>query len=366
MTRVLRTVGLIILAAAAVVAYSAAFIVDEREKALVVRFGEIRRTIEDPGLYLKLPFFENLIYVEDRMLFFESQDKRVQVVDGRRYLVDTITMLRIVDPRQFREAVGANLQLAQERLETRLDAALRATYGRRTFEAALSKEREAMMHEIRDVLRPEARQLGIEIVDVRIRRTDLLPDVLTSTYERMNAERLAEAEEIRAVGNQRQLQLRAEADRKAVILVSEARRDAEIIRGEGDAERNNIFAAAFERDPEFFAFYRSMQAYVNSLQGEDTTLVLSPDSEFFSYFMQALSSRVPSEGGTSGDGGGAAPSARAAPEADARQSDAATQAGSDDASAGAASAGDAANADGRQEATGADADDRAEAAGTVQ
>jgi len=299
MKNILRTGLLVLIAALLAVFYLSTFIVDEREKALVVRFGEIQRAVDKPGLYFKMPFAivgaDEVIYMEDRLLFFESQDKRVQVSDSRRYLVDTITMLRIVDPQKFRESVGANLRLVRERLETRLDAALRATYGKRTFEAALSRERVAMMREIRDQLRPEASELGIEIVDVRIRRTDLLPEVLKSTYERMGAERLAEAEQIRAVGNERSLTIRAQADRQAVVLVAEAQRDAEIIRGEGDGERNRIFAEAFTKDPEFFSFYRSMQAYAKSLADSDTTLVLKPDSEFFEYFNQAKEPAKPGQ-----------------------------------------------------------------------
>lgn len=291
-----RTFLIVLIAVGALAAYTGTFIVDEREKALVIRFGAIERIVNDPGLNLKIPFVDQLIYVDDRVLFFESRDKPVQVVDSRRYLVDTITMYRVVDSKRFRESVQASLNRAEDRLDTRLEAALKATYGKRTFEAALSVERGQMMHEIRDQLIPQARDIGIEIVDVRIRRTDLLDQVLQSTYDRMSAERLAEAEQIRAVGNERSLTIRAQADRQAVVLVSEAQRDAEIIRGQGDAERNRLFAGAFTRDPEFFAFYRSMLAYANSLQGDGTTLVLNPDSEFFEYFGTDTSKTPPKTG----------------------------------------------------------------------
>ncbi|MGI9379213.1 MAG: protease modulator HflC [Methyloligellaceae bacterium] len=279
----IRVITLLILAGAAFVGYSSVFVVDEREKALVIQFGQIQRTIDKPGLYFKLPVIEELVYVEDRLLFIESRDKTVQVIDGRRYLVDAITMMRITDPQKFRETVQASLARARDRIETRMDAALRQTYGKRTFEAALSKDRQAMMEEIRDQVKNEALDLGIEIVDVRIRRTDLTDEVLKDTYERMSAERFAEAAQLRAIGDAQRRRIRAEAEREAVELVSKARRESEIIRGEGDAERNKIFADAFQRDPEFFAFYRSMQAYPNSLKGNDTTLVLTPDSEFFRY-----------------------------------------------------------------------------------
>jgi membrane protease subunit HflC len=293
-----KTLILVVVAVLALIGLTCVFTVDEREQALVVRFGQIKRTITEPGLYFKAPaFVDSVIYVEDRIRFMESRDKPVQVIDSRRYLVDTITMYRIVDAQKFRESVQASLQRAQDRIETRLEAALKAVYGRRTFEEALSEARAEMMREIRDQLRPQAREIGIEIVDVRVRRTDLLPEVLRSTYDRMSAERLAEAAEIRAVGTERSLQIRASADRRAVVLVAEAQRDSEIIRGQGDAERNRIFAEAFTQDPEFFAFYRSMQAYASSLADSETTMVLSPDSEFFDYFRSGQNRGAVPEGG---------------------------------------------------------------------
>jgi membrane protease subunit HflC len=284
MGKILKPFALILVAIGLLIVFTSTFVVDERQKALVVRFGEIQRTIEDPGLNFKMPIIDEVVFVEDRVLFFESIDKSVQVVDGRRYLVDAVTMLRITDPRKFRETVGADLNLARDRIDTRLDAALRQTYGKRTFGVALSKDRAAMMREIRDQVKTEAKALGIEMIDVRIRRTDLMPDVLKDTYERMNAERFAEAAQLRAVGETARRRIRAEADREAVELVAKAKRESEIERGKGEAERNRIFADAFNRDPEFFAFYRSMKAYSNSLKGSGTTLVLSPDSEFFEYF----------------------------------------------------------------------------------
>jgi membrane protease subunit HflC len=285
--------GLIFVAAIVVLAYSSIFTVDERQLALVIRFGEIQRTIERPGLYFKLPLFEELRKVDDRIMFLQSTDKAVQVVDGRRYSVDAITMIRIVDPRKFRETVDADMAVARARIETRLDAALRQTYGRRSFGAALSEDRNNMMLEIRDQVRREAESLGIKIVDVRIRRTELMPDVLQDTYERMSAERFAEAAELRAIGQAQATRIQAEADRAAVELLATAQRESEIVRGEGDAERNRTFADAFGRDVEFFNFYRSMQAYSRSLAGTETTLVLSPDSEFFRYFGMGGSSLEP-------------------------------------------------------------------------
>ncbi len=279
----MKTVGAILLAVIAFLLWSALYIVDEREQVLIVRFGKIQKVVREPGLNVKVPILDELVRVDDRILFFDTPDKAVQVVDGRRYLVDAITVLRIKDPRRFLERVGASLTRAKSRLEPRIEAALRAVYGRRTFDAALSKDREAMMREIARMVRPEALDLGIEVVDVRIRRTDLLPEVLKDTYERMNAERFAEAAELRAVGRAKAAKITAEADRQKVEMVANAQKEAEIIRGQGDAERNAVFAKAFSKDRDFFAFYRSMKAYEQSLTS-GSTLVVEPKSEFFRYF----------------------------------------------------------------------------------
>jgi len=280
----LRTFVLIALAAVAFVAYLALFQVDQRQSALVLRFGDIYRTVENPGLYGKVPVADTVIPIDDRLLLWESNDKVVQVADSRQYTVDAFTIAQVVDPRKFRETVGADYEIAKAQVERRLDSALRQTYGKRAFDAALSKDRAVMMREIRDQVRAEAENIGIRIVDIRIRRTELQKDALTATYQRMESERLAEAKDLRGKGEAAKIRLMAEADRKYVETISTARRQSEILRGEGEAERNKVFAGAFERDPEFFAFYRSMQAYAKSLTGSGTTLVLSPNSEFFKYF----------------------------------------------------------------------------------
>ena len=279
-----RSLAGIAAAVLVIVAYMSYFIVDEREKALVLRFGEISRIVEKPGLYFKVPIADSVVMIEDRIVIWESLDKGVQVVDGRRYLVDTFTVARISDSQKFRQTVGADLARARMRIETRLDAALRQTYGRRTFDSALSQDRDVMMKEIRDQVRTEALALGIDIVDVRIRRTDLMPDVLEDTYNRMSSERKAEAADLRSKGEATKTRMIAEADRTYTEKIAEARKRSEIIRGEGDAERNKVFAQAFEQDPEFFGFYRSMEAYGKSLSSQGTTFVLNPNSEFFRYF----------------------------------------------------------------------------------
>jgi membrane protease subunit HflC len=271
-----------------ILGFSSFFIVNERQQAIVLRFGEIVEVKTEPGLYFKLPFgfleADNVQLIEDRVLRFDLDDIRVQVSGGKFYEVDAFVAYRISDPRTFRQTVSGSVTLAEQRLRTRLDAALRRVYGLRGFEAALSEERSSMMREVRDQLRPDANSLGLEIEDVRIRRTDLTQEVSQQTYDRMKAERLAEAERLRARGREAAQRIRARADREVVEIVAEARRESEILRGEGEAERNAIFADAFQRDPEFFEFYRSMAAYTQALDSEGTSMVLSPNSEFFRYF----------------------------------------------------------------------------------
>lgn len=275
---------------AAAIFYFSYFTVDVRQKVLVQRFGEVNRIIETPGLYFRVPVADDLVYIDNREIIWNSDNKEVQVSDKKQYTVDMVTVVRVADARKFRESVGANFDTAKANIEARLDAALRQTYGKRTFEAALSKDRQVMMREIRDQVRADAESLGMEIVDVKIRRTDLMQEVLKSTYERMQSERLAEAQDLRSTGEARRIDIQAQADRKRVEKISDATRQSEIIRGQGEAERNSIFAAAFEKDPEFFSFYRSMQAYKASLGDKATSLVLSPDSPFFKYFNGGQSS----------------------------------------------------------------------------
>jgi membrane protease subunit HflC len=288
-----------------VIAFSSFFIVNEREQAIVLRFGEIVDVKKEPGIYFKAPFgflnADTVQIVDDRLLRFDLDDIRVQVSGGKFYEVDAFVAFRIEDPRVFRQAVSGDVETAEQRLRTRLDAALRRVYGLRGFESALSEERASMMREVRDQLRPDATSLGLKIEDVRIRRTDLTQEVSQQTFDRMKAERLAEAERLRARGREAAQRIRARADREVVEIVAEANKESEILRGEGEAERNGIFADAFQRDPGFFEFYRSMAAYTAALQNSGTTMVLSPDSEFFKFFQDS--------------GGAPAPRAPAAPAA---------------------------------------------------
>jgi membrane protease subunit HflC len=263
--------------------WSGLFIVDERKRALVLQFGQvIGDPISEPGLYFKIPLIQNVAYFEDRILPLETTQLEVTPIDDRRLVVDAFARWRIVDTIRFRQAVFDEAA-AIPRLERILNASLREVLGSVISDSVLSEERTELMERIRDVARGQAMALGVEIVDVRIRRADLPEQNLQATYERMQAEREREAADERARGAEAAQRVRANADRQAVELVSEARREAEVIRGEADAQRNNIFAEAYGRDPEFFAFYRSMTAYEKSLQGQNSTMVISPDSEFFNF-----------------------------------------------------------------------------------
>ncbi|HUV32175.1 MAG TPA: protease modulator HflC [Devosiaceae bacterium] len=284
--------------------FSSIFVVNEREQAIVTRFGEIARIEREPGLYFKVPtdIVESVQIIEDRILRFDLDDMTVQVSGGKFYRVDAFLTYRISNPRLFRERVQAQLTAAESRIRTRLDSALRQVYGTRDFNAALSEQRSAMMLEARELIRSDIADLGIDVVDVRIQRTDLTEQVSQQTYDRMTAERLAEAAFLRARGQEAAQTIRAQADRQVVEIRAAAQRDSEILRGEGEGERNRVFAEAFNRDQEFFRFYRSMQAYRAALQDKGTMLVLSPDSDFFRYFGSDSSSlaATPAEAGAAG------------------------------------------------------------------
>ena len=285
MSNRLIILGVVILGALYVL-FSSIYIVNEREQAIVLRFGQITDVHTEPGLYFKIPtdVVDTVQIVEDRLMRYDLDDITVQVSGGAFYEVDAFLTYRIANPRLFRERALGQLTVAEDRIATRFDAALRQVYGLREFNAALSEQRPQMMREARDLIRPDMAELGIEIVDVRILRTDLSQQVSEQTFNRMRAERLAEAALLRARGQEQARSLRAIADRQAVEIVAAATRDSEIIRGQGDAERNRIFASAYGQDPEFFEFYRSMEAYLTALSGTGTTMLLSPESEFFRYF----------------------------------------------------------------------------------
>lgn len=268
------------------VLFSSMYVVNEREQAIVVRFGAITDVKTEPGLYFKIPtdFIDTIQIIENRLLRYDVANMTVQVQGGAFYEVDAFITYRIRDARRFRQFAQGDLRTVEARLATRSTTALRQVYGARTFNAALSAQRQEMMTEARDLIKPEMDALGVDIVDVRILRTDLSAQVSEQTYQRMRAERQAEAALLRARGQEMAQSIQAIADRQAVEVRAEAQRDADILRGEGDAERNRIFAEAYNADPEFFQFYRSMQSYRTALGSSGTTMVLSPDSEFFQYF----------------------------------------------------------------------------------
>lgn len=276
----------VVVIAAIYVLISSIYVVNEREQAIVLRFGQITDVKTEPGIYFKLPttVVDSVQIIEDRLLRYDVANMTVQVRGGKFYEVDAFLTYRINNPRLFRQQALGDLTIAEARIGSLFVAALRQVYGLREFDAALSGERTAMMREARDLIVQNVGELGIQIVDVRILRTDLTQDVSQQTFELMKAERLAEAAFLRARGQEAAQSIRAIADRQAVEIVAAARRDSEILRGEGDATRNGIFAQAFGQDPEFFEFYRSMQAYRTALGSTGTTMLLSPDSEFFNYF----------------------------------------------------------------------------------
>ena len=269
-------------------AYSSIFVVDERQKALVLQFGQVRDVKEDPGLAFKLPFIQQVVRYDDRILSLDTMPLEVTPLDDRRLVVDAFARYRIINVVQFRQAVGTGgILTAEGRLERILNAALREVLGSVNSNAVLSADRIELMTRITDAAKIESKGLGIEIVDVRIKRADLPNQNLAATFRRMQAERERMAADERARGQEAAQIVRAEADRKSVEIVSGAKKEAEIIRGKADALTTKIFADAFGRDPEFYAFTRSLIAYEQSMTGANTTMVISPDSEFFDYIKES-------------------------------------------------------------------------------
>lgn len=263
---------------------SSVFIVDEREKALVLQFGRVVDVKEEPGLAFKLPLIQEVVRYDDRILSRDIEPLEVTPLDDRRLVVDAFARYRISDVNQFRQAVGAGgIPAAENRLDSILRAETREVLGSVSSNDILSSDRAALMLRIRNAAITEARALGLEVIDVRLKGTDLPQANLESTFSRMRAEREREAADEIARGNEAAQRVRALADRTQVEIVSDARRDSEITRGEADAERNAIFATAYGADQEFFEFYRSLEAYRVALQGNNSTMVLSPDSDFFNY-----------------------------------------------------------------------------------
>lgn len=274
-------------------ALSSVFIVDEREKALVLQFGQIVRVQEEPGLGFKIPLIQEVVRYDDRILSRDLEPLEVTPSDDRRLVVDAFARYRISDVERFRRAVGVGGEdAAARRLDSILRAETREVLGSVSSNDILSVDRAALMLRIRNSAIAEATALGLQVIDVRLKRTDLPPENLNATYERMKAERDREAADERARGNEAAQRIRAQADRTVIELVSEAQREGQIIQGEADARRNEVFAEAFGADPEFFEFYRSMTAYQRSLRPGNSTMVLSPDSEFFNYLKSDQGARA--------------------------------------------------------------------------
>ena len=270
--------------AALVVLSNTFYMVTETQQALVLQFGNPVKAVREPGLQFKIPFIQNVEYMDKRAINLNNPQAEVIMSDQKRVVVDAFALFKITDPLKFYQTV-LTIQVAQTRLTNFMNTSLRNVLGQQTFYTVLSGERAVLMADIAENMNLKAKELGITIVDVRIRRADLPEENSQAVFRRMQTERQQEAAEFRAQGREAALQIRSEAERRATVIVAEATRDGEKLRGEGDAERNKVFANAFNRDPEFFDFYRSMRAYEEALaNGETTTMVLSPDSDFFRFF----------------------------------------------------------------------------------
>jgi membrane protease subunit HflC len=275
-------IALLVLAAL-VLGYSSLFTIYQTQQALVLRLGNPQAPITTSGLHMKAPFIDTVVYIDKRILDLEAPAQEVIASDQKRLVVDAFARYRIKDPLRFYQTLGS-IQGANSQLAILLNSALRRMLGEATFIHVVRDQRAELMSRIRELVDKEATSYGIEVVDVRIRRADLPEQNSQAVYQRMQTERQREAAEFRAQGAQRGQEIRSRADREVTVLVAEATSQSEQIRGEGDATRNQIFADAFNKDPDFFAFYRSMQAYEASLKSSDTRLLLKPDTNFFRYF----------------------------------------------------------------------------------
>ena len=302
---VLRGALLIALVIVAVVLYASTFVVSQTQSALVLRLGAIRSVVTAPGLYFKLPApFEQVTLLDNRILDLDLPAQEIIASDQKRRGVDAFTRYRISDPLRFYQAVN-NIPRANSQLASIVNGNVRSVLAEASFTAMVRTERTRLMNRIRDEVNREAARFGMSVVDVRLRRVDLPAANSAAVFQRMQTERQREAAEARALGGQQAQEIKARADRDSTVIVAEAQQQSDEIRGAGEAERNKIFAEAFGRDPEFFAFYRSMQAYEASIKPGDTRMVLTPDSPFFRFFNGAHTQRQ--------DGQATAPATPAAP-----------------------------------------------------
>ena len=283
----MNRIGLLVAGIVAVVvllfALSCFYTVKQTEQALLLQFNAPREIVTEPGLHAKIPWVQSVVFLDKRLLNLEAPSEEVIAQDKKRLVVDAFARWRILDPLRFYQALY-DLDTAQIRLTSILSSNVRRVLGSQNFAAVLSARRAELMRDIRDNMNQEASNFGIKVVDVRIRHADLPAENSQAIYNRMMQERKREANEYRAEGSEVYQRIRARAEREQTVLLAEATRESSILRGQGDAEKTKILADAFGQDPDFFAFYRSMQAYQEALPGDNTTLVTSPNGEFFHYF----------------------------------------------------------------------------------
>jgi membrane protease subunit HflC len=272
-----------ILVVAGFAIYLSLFTVKEINQAIVLQFGDPKKIISTPGLQVKIPFIQNVVFIDRRILSLDPQPEEVIASDQKRLIVDAYARFKIVDPLKFYISVGDE-RAARSRLATIINSRLRGVLGKQNLATLLSEDRTKQMTTIQEEVNTEAEKFGITIIDVRIKRADLPQANSEAIYKRMQTEREREAKEFRARGAEMAVTITSTADKEVTVILANARKQSEIMKGEGDGQRNKIFANAFGKDPEFFAFYRAMQAYEKALIGGDTSLILSPDSDFFKFF----------------------------------------------------------------------------------
>ena len=263
--------------------YLSLFVVKEINQAIVLQFGDPKKVIVEPGLQVKIPFIQNVVFLDRRILNLDAPPEEVIASDQKRLIVDAYARFKIVDPLKFYISVGDE-RVARSRLSTIINSRIRSVLGKQSLATLLSEDRTKQMAIIQEGVNTEAENFGIQIIDVRIKRADLPQANSEAIYKRMQTEREREAKEFRAKGAEMAVTITSTADKEVTVLLANAKKQSEIMKGEGDGQRNKIFATAFGKDPEFFAFYRAMQAYEKALIGGDTSLILSPDSDFFKFF----------------------------------------------------------------------------------
>tara|TARA_Y100000591_G_scaffold19079_1_gene14239 strand:+ start:137 stop:1003 length:867 start_codon:yes stop_codon:yes gene_type:complete len=288
----MKKIILPIIAVIAATAFFSIFIVKEVNQAIVLQFGDPKRIITKPGLNFKLPFIQNVVFLDKRILNLDAPPEEVIASDQKRLIVDAFARFQIIDPLKFYISVG-NERVARSRLSTIINSRIRSVLGTQRLQTLLSEDRTKQMALIQEGVNNEAEKFGIKIIDVRIKRADLPQANSDAIFARMQTERNREAKEFRAKGAEMAVTITSTADKEVTVILADAQKKSEIMKGEGDGQRNKIFADAFGQDPEFFAFYRAMQAYEKALIGGETSLVLSPDSEFFKFFGNVKAKATP-------------------------------------------------------------------------